>query len=109
MTANPGEIQPTLWPWQTDDFETKSLFPLLKRELPAWFIQPCLCNQWSRELLQLAAAAPASEMIETESHHRLTMPEEKFLQLDESKAAARESHIARWWYRCERDDLTPLR
>jgi hypothetical protein len=99
MTANPGEIQQTLWPWQTDGFETKSLFPLLKRELPAWFIQPCLCNQWSRELLPLAAAALAIEMIETESHHRPLFQRGSFLRLDESKAAARESHIARWWYR----------
>jgi hypothetical protein len=87
MTANPGEIQQTLWPWQTDDFETKSLFPLLKRELPAWFVQPRLCNQWSRVLLPLAAAAPPSGIIETESHHRPTIPEGKFFAAGRVKSS----------------------
>jgi len=30
MKAGPGEIEPTLWHGQTDDFDAESLFPLLK-------------------------------------------------------------------------------
>jgi hypothetical protein len=164
MTASPGEIEQTLWPWQADDFEAKSLFPLLKRQLRAWFVQPCLCNQWSRQtrqpailpaffllaatnnipwrvqsslfvfglvvvcctpshyvrsplgvespaafeavirlclrLLPLAAPAPAGEMIETESHHRLTIPEGKFLcSWTSQSSCAGIPHCWRWWYR----------
>lgn len=54
MTASPGEIKQTLWQWRTDDFEAESLFPSLKLELRAWFVQRCLCNHGSRQTHQPA-------------------------------------------------------
>jgi len=101
MIASPGDIKLTLWQWPTVDFEAEPLFPALRLELRAWFVQRFLCNQGSHKTLQpatlpaffrlaasdnifqavlhlrlqlpLVSAAPPGKMIETESHQRLTI------------------------------------
>jgi hypothetical protein len=57
MTASPGELKPTLWHWQTDDYVAELLFRLLKLELCARFVQRCLCNPGSPQTLQPATLA----------------------------------------------------
>jgi hypothetical protein len=52
MTASPGEIEPALRHWQTDDFAAELLSPSPKLELWCVVGSRCLCNQGSHQTLQ---------------------------------------------------------